>query len=89
VNPNQEQLGGLAYRIKDAGASGGILVTPVPIQSGAAKIAKAENIVPVILDPKSTTVEHMLKFLNKTFAGVSDSAPAIDSVSAEVTPRDE
>lgn len=86
---SQEQLGGFAYRIKDVGASGGILVTPVPIQSGAARIAKAENIVSAILDPESTTVEYMLKFLNKTFAGVADSAPAIDSVSAEVVSGDE
>jgi len=82
---SQEKVGGFAYRIKDAGASGGILVTPVPLQSGGAKIAEAENINSVILDAESTTDEYMLKFLNKIFVGVTDSAPATDSVSGAGT----
>ena len=53
--PNQEALGALAYRIRDTGAAGGIIVTPLGIQEGAAKIACAEGIVSVRLDPTSTT----------------------------------
>jgi hypothetical protein len=37
----QEELGAIAYRINDTGAVGGIVVTPLGLQEGAEKIAKA------------------------------------------------
>src|SRR5262250_1546186 len=40
-------LGGIAYRIRDSGAEGGIVVSPLGLQEGAAKVAKKENIVSV------------------------------------------
>ncbi|MCA9942544.1 MAG: restriction endonuclease [Anaerolineales bacterium] len=66
---SQEALGALAYRIKDTGADGGIIVSPLGLQKGAKKIAKAENIHNVILDAKSTPTEYFLKFLNKVKVG--------------------
>ena len=51
---NQEAIGGLAYRIIDTGASGGIIVSPLPLQDGAKKVAEASNIVHVQLGPDST-----------------------------------
>ncbi len=66
---NQEKLGGLAYRIIDTGARGGILVSPLGLQEGAIRIAQAENVYSVILDENSTRTEFMLKFLDKIRAG--------------------
>ena len=68
--PNQELLGGLAYRIIDAGASGGIIVSPLDLQEGAAKIAAAENIIAVQLDAESTPDQFAMKFLNHLMIGV-------------------
>ena len=62
---NQEKTGGLAYRIIDTGATGGILVTPLGMQKGAEKIANAENIIHVQLNENSTRYEYVLGFLNK------------------------
>jgi Restriction endonuclease len=68
---DQESVGGLAYRISDAGASGGIIVTPVGLQEGAARVAAAENITTVILDENSSSTDYIIKFLNKIKVGVS------------------
>jgi hypothetical protein len=46
---NQEKVGGLAYRIIDTGAVGGIIVSPLGLQEGAERVAAAENIVRVQL----------------------------------------
>jgi hypothetical protein len=67
---NQESLGGLAYRILDTGAKGGIVVSPLGIQEGAAKVAQAENIFSVILDENSTCTEYVMKFLERVRIGV-------------------
>ena len=69
--PNQEALAALAYRIRDTGAAGGIIVTPLGIQEGAAKVAGAEGIVSVRLDASSTTSDYVLQFLNNVMIGAS------------------
>jgi hypothetical protein len=66
---SQEQLGGLAFRIKDTGAKGGIAVSPLGMQKGAKLVAAHANITHMILDPESTTTEYVMKFLNKIFVG--------------------
>jgi hypothetical protein len=68
---DQESVGGLAYRISDSGASGGILVSPLGLQEGAAKVAAAENIIPVILDEQSSSTDYVIKFLDKIKVGFS------------------
>ena len=40
----QEKLAASAYRIQDTGANGGIIVSPLGLQEGAAKVAKASNV---------------------------------------------
>lgn len=70
---DQESLCGLAYRILDTSATGGIVVSPLPLQKGARKIAAAENVVVVRLNENSTPYKYMLSFLNKVMAGVQDS----------------
>lgn len=66
---NQDQMGGLAYRIIDTNAKGGIIVSKLGLQKGAKKIADRENIVSVFIDPKSTPQEFTIEFLNKIFVG--------------------
>ncbi|MFQ5812000.1 MAG: restriction endonuclease [Anaerolineae bacterium] len=69
---SQEKVGALAYRIHDTGALGGIIVSPLGLQSGAEKVAKAENIHSVILDPNSTTTDYFLEYLNEIQIGLSE-----------------
>src|SRR5688500_1848391 len=71
----QDKLGTLAYSIHDTGAAGGIIVTPLGLQKGAEKIAKAENIHNVILDENSTTTDYIMKFLNEMYVGISEKIP--------------
>jgi hypothetical protein len=81
---SQESVGALAYRIKDTGAKGGIIVSPLELQKGAKRIAENERIHHVILDPKSTTTEYMLKFLNQIFIGISDTVKITDKVHIQI-----
>jgi hypothetical protein len=67
----QEQVAGLAYRIIDTGAAGGIIVSPLGLQEGAAKVAAAENIQEVHMDANSTHTDYVLQFLNHIFAGIA------------------
>ena len=79
----QEQMGGLAYRIIDSGAAGGLIVSPLGLQDGAKLIAKAENIQEVILGPESTTTDHVITFLNKTL--LTKSFPIAPGVSLVIS----
>jgi Restriction endonuclease len=79
---SQEHLGSLAYRIKDMGAAGGIVVTPLDLQAGATSIAAAENIKHVTLNPESTTKEYVMQFLNQIFVG--EAGMAMDQIDDEL-----
>ncbi len=63
----QEHLAALAYRIQDLGGSGGIIVSPLPLQHGAKLVAAHENIVEMRLAADSTTENYMAQFLERTF----------------------
>jgi hypothetical protein len=80
----QDKMGGLAYRILDTGAAGGILVSPLGLQEGAEKVAAAENIHNVTLDKNSTTENYILKFLNEIRIGRSDHMTLIDSIAIKL-----
>ncbi|MBY8157922.1 restriction endonuclease [Vibrio fluvialis] len=69
----QEIVAGLAYRIKDTDASGGIIVSPLGTQKGADLIANHEGIISVKLNEDSTTQEYVLEFLNNICVGLHDS----------------
>jgi hypothetical protein len=77
---NQDKLTGLAYRILDSGASGGIVVSPLGLQEGAARVAAAENIHSVLLDKDSTRTEYLLRFLNQVRIGIADRISAVEHV---------
>lgn len=66
---SQALTGSLAYTIKDTGAVGGFLVSPCGLQSGAKKVAAAEGIQEIKLDPKSTTAAYFGEWLGKLQAG--------------------
>jgi Zn finger protein HypA/HybF involved in hydrogenase expression len=82
---DQERLAGLAYRIIDAGAEGGIVVSHLGLQAGATKVAEAEGIISVRLDKDSTATEFSMQFLNKIFVGIHERASVSDFCDAEVT----
>ena len=65
-----EKLEALAFRITDAGAAGGIVVSPMGLQEGAAKIAAPENIVTVQLNREANQYEYVLRFLKDVMIGV-------------------
>lgn len=75
---DQDTVATLAFRIRDLGASGGILVSPMGLQTGARMVAEATQIVEVRLDPESTNTEYMISFLNRMFVGVADFATFTD-----------
>jgi hypothetical protein len=86
---SQEQVGGLAFRIIDAGAIGGIYVSPLGFQGGARRVAAVYDIHEVLMDADSTRTDYMLRFLNKVFVGASDVAAATENMSVTVIPADE
>jgi hypothetical protein len=80
---NQEAVGGLAYRIIDTGAAGGVIVSPLGLQEGARLVAAAKNISEVRLTPDSTPTEFCMRFLNQIFLGVSSTLLLTDSYSVD------
>jgi hypothetical protein len=86
----QEDLAAIAYRISDVGAAGAITVSPHDLQSGAKKVAAANNIVHVRLTPDSTPEEFQLQFLDKMRVGFHDevSIKATDHLTITVTKTD-
>lgn len=78
----------LAWTIRDLGAGGGILVSPLGLQKGAKKVAAQANIVEVNLDQNSTTTDFILSFLNQIHFGISESVCATDHLVAELRDRD-
>ena len=68
---SQERMAAVAYRIQDTGAAGGITVSPHPLQKGAAKVAKANKIEHVELDPSSTRGQWIAKIKGTMNFGVT------------------
>ncbi|MGW4371789.1 restriction endonuclease [Nocardia takedensis] len=81
---NQTTMAGIAWTIKDLGASGGIVVSHMGLQRGAKLIAQASNIVEVRLSADATPAEFMLQFLNRTIHGVADFASFTDNATVIV-----
>jgi hypothetical protein len=84
---SQGRIEELAFLIQDTGAVGGIIVSPLPLQSGAKKVAASQHIQEVRLSSDSTTTDYIFQFLERTFYGKSlvESAHARDSLDATVT----
>jgi len=84
----KKDVASLAYVICDVGADGGIMVSPLGLQRGAAIVAEAENIVSVILDQDSTTSDYILRFLDSIRVGCSGAITATGQLSARVIRKD-
>jgi hypothetical protein len=85
---NQEAIGGLAYRIIDTGASGAIIVSPLPLQEGARKVAEANNIIHVQLRPDSTPENFGLSFFSKILVGFTERVTFSEDVSIVIVDND-
>lgn len=66
---DKERMAGLAYRIRDLGAAGGVIVSPLGLQKGAQSVSEAEDIVHVELNADSTASDFAIKFLGKLTVG--------------------
>lgn len=78
-----EKLESLAFRIMDAGAVGGIIVSPIGLQEGAAKIAYSQNIIDVKLNREATVYEYVLRFLKDVMIGLREEIKFHDTVTVE------
>ena len=85
---SQEQVAGLAFRVQDTGAEGGIIVSPLGLQEGASRVAAAKGIVSVQLNPDCTSTEYMMQFLNKVILGFSESVAIHESFSLVARSKD-
>lgn len=71
----KSELAALAYQISDTGAAGGIVVSPAGLQRGAKAIARAENVVSVILSSNSTPSDFVISFFDRLTIGMTDVYP--------------
>jgi len=85
---NQEAIAGLAYRIKDTGAERGIIVTTIGLQEGAKKVAKAEKIAELKIDPNSTDENYIASLANIIFAKFTEYIKIRDHVVVELRGKD-
>lgn len=83
---NQEAVGGFAYRIHDVGGTGGLLVSPLPLQKGAKFVAKASNVLHVRLEPWSTSDDYLVEILGRSLHGCGLQSVAVfgDKAEAEI-----
>lgn len=84
----QEALAAVAYRILDTGAAGGITVSPLPLQKGAAKVAEASNIKHVQLRPASTRELWVAEIGTVIHVGITDTINATMVDTFQITVRD-
>lgn len=82
----QKDLAAIAFQIVDLGGSGGIVVSPLPMQEGARIIASGANIQHVTLSSESTPESYLAEYMGRRFLGatVVESATAIDTTDAVV-----
>jgi hypothetical protein len=85
---SQAIAGSLAWTIQDVGADGGILVSPLRLQEGAAIVAKKANIVQVVLNQDATTTDYLLSFLNQIHIGISEAVHITEHVLIEIRDKD-
>ena len=67
---SQEDVGGIAYRIIDTSTSGGIIVSPLPLQRGAALVAGSNDILHLKLHAESTPEAFLAEFMGNQFLRV-------------------
>ena len=81
---DQRTMGQFAFSINDSGAAGGLLVTPIGYQEGAAKVANASKIGMATLNPDATDREYALRIAERLFIGIADRIHFTDVATAVV-----
>lgn len=85
---SQEAIAAVAYRILDAEADGGIVVSPHPLQIGAKKVAKAAKIEHIRLDPSSTKDQWIAQVEDLIMIGFTENVKAAVKDSFSITVYD-
>jgi hypothetical protein len=70
IENKSEQVGGLAHRMSDTGAEGGMFVSPLGFQEGASKVGASQNIISVEIHPNSTETDFVVRALDKLLLGI-------------------
>jgi len=83
----QSHIASLVYQIQDTKAKSGIIVSPLGVQEGAAKIAEAEGIITLNLSEKATRESFFLKFLNELFLKNTENITVAEDVNVEISPE--
>ena len=81
----QEDIAAIAYRIHDLGGTGGIIVSPLPLQTGAKIIAEHANIHQIRLESWSTAENYLAEFMGRTFYGIAKHDHIVRTDQFEVT----
>lgn len=68
---SQDTVNAVVYKLMKVGASGAIIVTPVPLQRGAKKAADFDGVIHIILSADSTPEDYLAEYLGKCFLGAS------------------
>jgi len=66
----QEGVAALAWRVQDVGASAALLVSPLGLQEGAAKVAASSSVYEVRLPAHATLEQFVLSFLGNLYASL-------------------
>lgn len=66
----QEDIAAVAWRILDTGASGALVVTPLGLQEGAAKVAAAAGVRAVRLPADASLESYVVEFLGNLYASL-------------------
>ena len=72
---SQAAMGGLAYRIEETGAQGGIVVRRLGLQEGAEHIAAADSMQTVHLDANHPGTDDLLTLLHQLRSVLAASVP--------------
>jgi hypothetical protein len=83
---SQDAVNSILYKFQKVGAGGAILVSPMPLQSGAQKAADYDNLVHIKLTADSTAQDYLAEYLGRRFHGtsISETATATDQCDAVV-----
>ena len=83
---DQSKMASLAYTIHDIGSVGGFVVTTQKMQSGATKLAAAENIKHITMAADSTEIRSLAEYMGRVYFGASivEKANATDTSDAVI-----
>ena len=67
----QGDVAAIAFSIEDVGASGGIVVSPLPLQEGAKTLAASKNIEHLRLSSESTPELYLAEYMGLRYRGLT------------------